>query len=155
MAERNVLLKSLKHPFLVGLHYSFQTSEKLYFVLDYVNGGEVRGEIAEISHWCPHKGRLDCCFLDLCNNFKNKHDCYSHYNQGILPVCLFFCFDSFFTTFRGRRALESHERAFTQLRWPVPLAIYTLSTSFTGQPCCWQVTPHQSSNVNRSLIVKT
>ncbi|KTG06458.1 hypothetical protein cypCar_00042585 [Cyprinus carpio] len=40
MAERNVLLKSLKHPFLVGLHYSFQTSEKLYFVLDYVNGGE-------------------------------------------------------------------------------------------------------------------
>ncbi|MCJ8741332.1 hypothetical protein PDJAM_G00069430 [Pangasius djambal] len=41
MAERNVLLKSLKHPFLVGLHYSFQTSEKLYFVLDYVNGGEV------------------------------------------------------------------------------------------------------------------
>jgi len=41
MAERNVLLKSLKHPFLVGLHYSFQTTEKLYFVLDYVNGGEV------------------------------------------------------------------------------------------------------------------
>lgn len=42
MAERNVLLKNLKHPFLVGLHYSFQTAEKLYFVLDYVNGGEVR-----------------------------------------------------------------------------------------------------------------
>ncbi|CAL8254112.1 unnamed protein product [Arctogadus glacialis] len=40
MAERNVLLKSLTHPFLVGLHYSFQTPEKLYFVLDYVNGGE-------------------------------------------------------------------------------------------------------------------
>ncbi|XP_019112176.1 serine/threonine-protein kinase Sgk2 isoform X1 [Larimichthys crocea] len=41
MAERNVLLKSLKHPFLVRLHYSFQTTEKLYFVLDYVNGGEL------------------------------------------------------------------------------------------------------------------
>ncbi|CAH2292749.1 serine threonine- kinase Sgk2 isoform X3 [Pelobates cultripes] len=41
MAERNVLLKNLKHPFLVGLHYSFQTTEKLYFVLDYVNGGEL------------------------------------------------------------------------------------------------------------------
>lgn len=41
MAERNVLLKNVKHPFLVGLHYSFQTKEKLYFVLDYVNGGEV------------------------------------------------------------------------------------------------------------------
>ncbi|XP_028674602.2 STKc_SGK domain-containing protein isoform X1 [Erpetoichthys calabaricus] len=41
MAERSVLLKNLKHPFLVGLHYSFQTAEKLYFVLDYVNGGEL------------------------------------------------------------------------------------------------------------------
>ena len=27
--------------FFQGLHYSFQTSDKLYFVLDYVNGGEV------------------------------------------------------------------------------------------------------------------
>lgn len=41
MAERNVLLKNLTHPFLVGLHYSFQTHDKLYFVLDYVNGGEL------------------------------------------------------------------------------------------------------------------
>lgn len=41
MAERSVLLKNIKHPFLVGLHYSFQTTDKLYFVLDYVNGGEV------------------------------------------------------------------------------------------------------------------
>lgn len=43
MSERNVLLKNVKHPFLVGLHYSFQTADKLYFVLDYINGGEVRG----------------------------------------------------------------------------------------------------------------
>ncbi|KAM7451879.1 Serine/threonine-protein kinase Sgk1 [Porites harrisoni] len=41
MAERNVLLQNIKHPFLVGLHYSFQTRDKLYFVLDYANGGEL------------------------------------------------------------------------------------------------------------------
>lgn len=41
MSERNVLLKNIQHPFLVGLHYSFQTPDKLYFVLDFVNGGEV------------------------------------------------------------------------------------------------------------------
>ncbi|XP_067138596.1 serine/threonine-protein kinase Sgk2-like [Centruroides vittatus] len=41
MSERNVLLKNLHHPFLVGLQYSFQTPDKLYFVLDYVNGGEL------------------------------------------------------------------------------------------------------------------
>ena len=41
MAERNVLTKNLKHPFLVSLYYSFQTADKLYFVLDYANGGEL------------------------------------------------------------------------------------------------------------------
>ncbi|XP_004368961.1 serine/threonine-protein kinase Sgk1 isoform X1 [Trichechus manatus latirostris] len=41
MSERNVLLKNVKHPFLVGLHFSFQTADKLYFVLDYINGGEL------------------------------------------------------------------------------------------------------------------
>jgi serine/threonine protein kinase len=41
MSERNVLLENIKHPFLVGLHYSYQTANKLYLVLDYINGGEV------------------------------------------------------------------------------------------------------------------
>lgn len=44
MSERNVLklIQSVKHPFLVELHFSFQTASKLYFVLSYVNGGEVK-----------------------------------------------------------------------------------------------------------------
>jgi len=39
-SEKNILMK-LQHPFLVGLNYSFQTEDKLYFILDYVNGGEL------------------------------------------------------------------------------------------------------------------
>ncbi|KAK2194114.1 hypothetical protein NP493_2g08007 [Ridgeia piscesae] len=41
MSERNVLVTNIKHSFLVGMHYSFQTPNKLYFVLDYINGGEL------------------------------------------------------------------------------------------------------------------
>ena len=40
MAERNVLGK-LQHPFIVPLKYSFQSPEKLYLVLAFVNGGEL------------------------------------------------------------------------------------------------------------------
>ena len=38
--ERNVLA-SIKHPFIVKLHYAFQTGDKLHFVLDYASGGEL------------------------------------------------------------------------------------------------------------------
>lgn len=41
MSERNVLLKNKSNPFLVELKYSFQTSGRLYFVMDFINGGEV------------------------------------------------------------------------------------------------------------------
>jgi len=40
LAEKNILQK-IHHPFLVNLHYSFQTEDKLYFILDYINGGEL------------------------------------------------------------------------------------------------------------------
>jgi len=39
-SEKSILMK-LEHPFLVKLHFSFQTSDKLFFVMDYINGGEL------------------------------------------------------------------------------------------------------------------
>jgi len=39
-SEKSILMK-LEFPFLVGLHYAFQTPDKLYFVMDYVSGGEL------------------------------------------------------------------------------------------------------------------
>ncbi|KAJ3216024.1 hypothetical protein HK099_006094 [Clydaea vesicula] len=40
ISERNVLVQA-SSPFLVSLKFSFQTPEKLYLVLDYINGGEL------------------------------------------------------------------------------------------------------------------
>jgi serine/threonine protein kinase len=40
MTERTILCK-LSHPFIVHLHSTFQTGQKLYFVLDYCSGGEL------------------------------------------------------------------------------------------------------------------
>ncbi|KAI1293815.1 Ribosomal protein S6 kinase beta-1 [Halotydeus destructor] len=39
-AERNIL-ECVKHPFIVDLHYAFQTGGKLYLILEYLSGGEL------------------------------------------------------------------------------------------------------------------
>ena len=60
LAERLVLAK-LQHPFIVNLKYSFQSTEKLYLVLAFVNGGElfhhlqVEGTFSEVCHFLIHK----------------------------------------------------------------------------------------------------
>jgi len=39
-AEKSILQK-IQHPFIVKLHYAFQTKDKLYMILDFINGGEL------------------------------------------------------------------------------------------------------------------
>jgi len=39
-AEKTILQK-LQHPFIVKLNYAFQTKDKLYMILDFINGGEL------------------------------------------------------------------------------------------------------------------
>ncbi|CDW82120.1 protein kinase 2 [Stylonychia lemnae] len=40
LQERKILME-LKHPFIVEMHYAFQSPDRLYFVLDYVSGGDM------------------------------------------------------------------------------------------------------------------
>jgi serine/threonine protein kinase len=35
------LLQKIKHPYIVALHFAFQTDDKLYMVMDYVSGGDI------------------------------------------------------------------------------------------------------------------
>eukprot|EP01128_Nolandella_sp_AFSM9_P005043 TRINITY_DN2386_c0_g1_i1.p1 TRINITY_DN2386_c0_g1~~TRINITY_DN2386_c0_g1_i1.p1 ORF type:complete len:456 (+),score=99.70 TRINITY_DN2386_c0_g1_i1:117-1484(+) len=39
-AEQSIL-KRVDHPFLMKMHWSFQSDEKLYIIMDFVNGGEL------------------------------------------------------------------------------------------------------------------
>jgi len=49
IAEKNIMLND--NPFLVHLHYSFQTPEQLYFVMDFISGGD-------LAHHLTNKGRF-------------------------------------------------------------------------------------------------
>lgn len=56
-AEREILEK-ISNPFIVKLHYAFQTPDKLYFVLDFVNGGELFSHLRRDKKFTESRARF-------------------------------------------------------------------------------------------------
>lgn len=60
MTERNVL-SYIKHPFIVGLKYAFQTQNKLFLILDYCPGGDLGSHIAREKRFSETRARIYLC----------------------------------------------------------------------------------------------
>ncbi|ODV64131.1 Pkinase-domain-containing protein [Ascoidea rubescens DSM 1968] len=57
LAERTVLAK-INNPFIVPLKFSFQSNEKLYFVLDFINGGELFHHLQKEGKFTLNRSRF-------------------------------------------------------------------------------------------------
>ena len=73
LSERNVLIRA-SSPFLVGLKFSFQTPEKLYLVLDYMNGGELFYHLQKETIFSEDRARFYVCELILALEHLHKYD---------------------------------------------------------------------------------
>ncbi|XP_065346677.1 ribosomal protein S6 kinase alpha-5-like isoform X1 [Cloeon dipterum] len=56
--ERQVLEAVRQSPFLVTLHYAFQTEAKLHLILDYVSGGELFTHLYKREHFTEEEVRI-------------------------------------------------------------------------------------------------
>jgi protein-serine/threonine kinase len=57
LTERNVL-SYVKHPFIVGLNYAFQTSDKLFLILDYCPGGDLGWHLQREKRFSEYRARI-------------------------------------------------------------------------------------------------
>ncbi|CAG9333044.1 unnamed protein product [Blepharisma stoltei] len=71
--ERNVM-SYFNHPFIVGLKYAFQTSDKLFLILDYCPGGDLTSYIQQNKKFDEKRARIYLCEILLALEELHKRD---------------------------------------------------------------------------------
>jgi len=73
MTERNVL-SYIKHPFIVGLNFAFQTSDRLFLILDYCPGGDLGSLLSQEKRLSETIARIYTCEITCAIEELHKRD---------------------------------------------------------------------------------
>ena len=73
LTERNIM-SVIRHPFIVSLLYAFQTSDKLFMILEYCPGGDLGKILRNEKRFTETRARYYLCEVLLALEYLHKHD---------------------------------------------------------------------------------
>ena len=131
-----LILTHVNHPFLVGLEYAFQTPEKLYFVMEFMQGGELFQHLRAQKRFTEEQAKFyaACITLGL-GHLHNKNYIYRDLKLENLLL------DEFgyakLTDFGLAKFLKSDEKALTFCGTPEYLSPEVILGKGHNRPADW------------------
>lgn len=131
-----LILQHINHPFLVGLEYAFQTPEKLYFVMEFMQGGELFQHLRTQKRFSESQAKFyaACITLGL-GHLHNKN--YIYRDLKLENILL----DEFgyakLTDFGLAKFLKSDEKALTFCGTPEYLSPEVILGKGHNRPADW------------------
>lgn len=131
-----LILQHVNHPFLVGLEYAFQTPEKLYFVMEFMQGGELFQHLRNQKRFSEDQAKFyaACITLGL-GHLHNRNYIYRDLKLENLLL------DEFgyakLTDFGLAKFINSNEKALTFCGTPEYLAPEVIMGRGHNRPADW------------------
>jgi serine/threonine protein kinase len=73
IVEKDALMLASAHPFIVTLHSCFQNQANMFFVMDYVDGGDLREQLDQLGMFSERRTQFYAAEIILALQFLHKH----------------------------------------------------------------------------------
>ena len=72
LLEKNIL-QNLNYQFLVGMEFCFQTQERIYFVMNFIRGGELFNHLHKCQYFPESETKFYCAIIGLALEYLHTH----------------------------------------------------------------------------------
>eukprot|EP01105_Mastigella_eilhardi_P009139 TRINITY_DN2173_c0_g1_i4.p1 TRINITY_DN2173_c0_g1~~TRINITY_DN2173_c0_g1_i4.p1 ORF type:complete len:381 (-),score=98.71 TRINITY_DN2173_c0_g1_i4:720-1793(-) len=72
--SEKLIMQQINHPFIVKLYFAFQTEDKLYMIMDFINGGELFYHLKKEGKFSESRVKLYAAEITMALKHLHEHD---------------------------------------------------------------------------------